>query len=106
MHQKTWIDLLGTDATNCEVIGKTIVLYTHWEEIDVRSSKVWFKILWTFENHAEAIKAMHLWKNELAERNDLANAPTLKIMDPLENMEHEWASRNTPLPEYELGGEG
>lgn len=97
MHQKTWIELLGTDASNCVVIGGNIV-----QRINPSKDEVRYKILREFATYRAAARAMHHWKNEIAE----ANAPTIKIMDPLENMEYEWASRNTPLPEYEIGGEG
>ena len=80
MQQKTWIDLLGTNASNCEVVG-TSIMRRH------NDGSYW--IIDVFEDHTKALRAMHHWKNEIA----VANAPTVKIINP-------------PMPEYELGGEG
>ena len=84
MRQKTWIDLLGTDASNCDVVGWSIIR---------RFGDGSYENLWNFGDQHKASQAMHHWKNGIAERNIIASAPTIKFV-------------NVPMPEYELGGEG
>lgn len=53
--QKTWAEVLGSDATNCAVEGRFIV----------RIKKGRRRVLWTFENNEDACAVFTSWIESL-----------------------------------------
>jgi hypothetical protein len=57
--QKTWTDLLGNVTNNDAVDGRNIIRVT---------GKVSRRVLWTFDNHAQACACFNQW---VAESNSI-----------------------------------
>ena len=50
--QKTWVDLLGMDTSNCQVDGNRIIRRLNGDEC---------RILWVFDNYTQAQAAFNAW---------------------------------------------
>lgn len=55
MSQKTWVELLGTDTTNCQVDGNCIIRRLGGDEC---------RLLWQFDNATQAQAVFNAWKEQ------------------------------------------